>query len=215
MKLQAAKRTVTGKGVQALRAEGKIPGVVYGAGEETVAIEVGVKDFEQTLKEAGESTVVTLSIDGEDKSVLIHEVDIDPVSNQARHADFYAIKKGQKVEVEVPIEFVGESPAVKAGANLVKVMHELSIEGEATHLPHEIAVDISSIAEIDDQITAGEITLPEGITLITGADEVVALAAEQKEEEEEEESEAPDMDAIGISEERGKKEEEEESTTEG
>ena len=208
MKLQAAKRTVTGKGVQALRKEGKIPAVVYGAGEESMAIEVGVKDFEKTLKEAGESTVVTLTVDGDEKSVLIHDVDVDPVSNQPRHADFYAIKKGQKVEVEVSLEFVGEAPAVKAGANLVKVMHALSIEGDATKLPHEITVDISSLAAVDDQITAGEITLPEGITLVTGPEEVVVLIAEQKEEEEEEVSEAPDMDAIGISEERGKKEEE-------
>lgn len=184
-----------------------MPAVVYGAGEENLAIELDVKDFELTLKEAGESTVVTLTIDGDEKSVLIHDIDIDPVSHQARHADFYVIKKGQKVEVQVPIEFVGESPAVKAGANLVKVMHELAVEGEATHLPHQLEVDVSSIAAVDDQITAGDITLPTGITLITSPDEVVALAAEQKEEEEEETSEAPDMDAIGISEERGKKEE--------
>lgn len=208
MELQAAKRTVTGKGVKALRSEGKIPAVVYGAGEDTLAIEVSAKDFEKTLKEAGESAVVTLSIDGDTKSVLIHEVDIDPVSNEPRHADFYAVKKGQKVEVEVPIEFVGESPAVKAGANLVKVMHSLPIEGEATHLPQEIEVDISVLQEIHDQITAGDIKLPEGISLTVAPEEVVALAAEQKEEEEEEVPTEIDMDAIGDSEERGKKEEE-------
>lgn len=205
MELQAAKRTVTGKGVKALRSEGKIPAVVYGAGEETLAIELSAKDFEKTLKEAGESSVVNLKIDGDTKNVLIHEVDIDPVSNEPRHADFYAIKKGQKVEVEVPLEFVGESQAVKEGANLVKVMHALPIEGEATHLPQEIEVDISALAAIGDQITAADLKLPEGIELNVGVEEVVALAAEQKEEEE-----APteiDMDAIGDSEERGKKEE--------
>lgn len=206
MELQAAKRTVTGKGVQTLRKEGKIPAVVYGAGEETLAIELSAKDFEKTLKEAGESAVVTLSIDGDTKNVLIHEVDVDPVSNEPRHADFYAVKKGQKVEVEVPIEFVGESQAVKEGANLMKVMHALSIEGEATHLPQQIEVDVSALAAIGDQITAGDITLPEGIALVVSPEEVVALASEQKEEEEEAPTEGPDMESIGISEDRGKKE---------
>lgn len=208
MELKASKRTITGKGVKALRSEGKIPAVVYGAGEDTLAIELSVKDFEKTLKKAGESSVVALSIDGDVKSVLIHEVDIDPVSNEPRHADFYAIKKGQKVEVEVPIEFIGESPAVKAGGNLVKVMHELAVQGEATHLPQQVEVDISALKNIDDQITAGDIKLPDGIELTVGKDDVVVLVAEQKEEEEEAPVEGPDMAAIGISEERGKKEEE-------
>lgn len=209
MELQAAKRTVTGKGVQALRKEGKMPAVVYGAGEDTLAIELSTKEFGQVLKEAGESSVVTLSIDGDQKSVLIHDIDFDPVSSEPRHADFYAVKKGQKVEVEVPIEFVGEAPAVKVGANLVKVMHALTIEGEATALPHEIQVDVSSLVEVDNQITAGDVTLPSGITLITGSEEVVVIAAAEQEEEEEAPSEAPDMESIGISEDRGKKEEEE------
>lgn len=207
MELHAAKRTVTGKGVQALRIEGKIPAVVYGAGEESLAIEVSAKDFGKVLKDAGESSIVTLSIDGEVKSVLIHDVDMDPVSNQPRHADFYAVKKGQKVEVEVPIEFTGESAAVKAGANLVKVLHALEVEAEATNLPHEITIDISVLKNIDDQILAGAVVLPDGVTLVTGSEEVVVLVAAPEEETEEVAGEV-DMSQIGISEERGKKEEE-------
>jgi large subunit ribosomal protein L25 len=207
MELKAVKRTALGKGLKALRLAGKIPGVVYGAGEEAMSIELSIKDFEQAYKESGESSVITLDIDGSKKSVLIQEVAIDPVLNYPIHADFYAIKKGQKVEVEVPIEFVGESPAVKEGANLVKVLHALTIEGEATHLPHEINIDVSSIAQVGDSITAGDIRLPAGITLVTKAEEMIVLAAAQVEETEEI-SEAPDMSQIGISEERGKKEEE-------
>lgn len=208
MELKAAKRTVVGKKVDSLRRAGVIPGVVYGGGEETLSIELSSKDFERVYKEAGESSIVTLDIDGSTKSVLIHSVDVDPISNEPRHADFYAIKKGQKVEIDVPVEFEGESPAVKEGANLVKVLHEITIKGDATHLPHEIIVDISSLAKIDDQITAGDIRLPAGIELITGPEEIIVLVAAQVEEEEEASSEAPDMSQIGISEERGKKEEE-------
>lgn len=198
---------MVGKGVQALRAEGHMPAVVYSGGEEALAIQLAERDFKKVFAEAGESTVITLSIDGEEKSVLIQDVDLDPVTSYPRHADFYAIKKGQKVKVEVPIEFVGESEAVKTlGANLVKVLHELEIEGEATALPHHIEVSIEPLKNFEDQILAGSISLPAGITLMSGADEVVAIAA--KPEEEKVEEAAPDMSAIEISEERGKKEKE-------
>lgn len=209
IELKAAKRTALGKEVEALRKAGKVPAVVYGVDEESLAIELPLRDFEEAYKEAGESTVITLNVDGAAKTVLIHEVSIDPLTNIPRHADFYAIKKGQKVEVEVPIEFSGESPAVKDGANLVKVAHELTVRGDATSLPHEIIVDVSSLAQVGDQIVAGDIRLPAGIELITGTDEVVVLVAAQEEEKDEEVAAAPDMSQIEISEERGKKAEEE------
>jgi large subunit ribosomal protein L25 len=207
IELKAAKRQVTGKGVQALRAEGKIPAVFYGPKQDATPVEISVRDFSKVLQDAGESTVINLSVDGEAHNVLIHEVDHDPVTNMPRHADFYAIVKGQKVEVAVHLEFVGESAAVKGGANLVKALHEIEIKGDPMNLPHSIEIDLSKLANIDDQILAKDIVLPEGITLVTGGEEVVATALAAKEEEETPIA-APDMSTIGISEERGKKEEE-------
>ncbi|XKT74445.1 MAG: 50S ribosomal protein L25 [Patescibacteria group bacterium UBA2163] len=208
MELNAQKRSITGKGVQTLRAEGRMPAVVYGAQEDSIAIEVATSDFTRVFKDAGESTIIKLSIDGEVKNVLIHEIDIDPLANEPRHADFYIVKKGQKVEVEIPIEFTGESSAVKElGANVIKALHEITIEAEATNLPHEFVVDISSLKTLDDTISAGDISLPAGVTLITDPEETVVTLA-MPEEETEESAEEPDMDAIGISEDRGKKEEE-------
>lgn len=209
--LRAAKRSVTGKGVQALRAEGKMPAVVYGAGEESLPIEVSAKEFSKLFKEAGESTVIALDVDGETKNVLIHDVDYDPVTNLPRHVDFYAIRKGQKVEVEVPLVFTGEAPAVKEfGANVIKVLYEVEVSAEATNLPHEISVDISGLKTLDDRIVAKDIPLPPGVTLMTDAEEAVVTLA-MPEEEPEEPAAAPDMDSIQISEERGKKEEEKET----
>lgn len=208
MELIAQKRSVTGKGVQTLREDGRMPAVVYGAQEDSITIDVATNDFLRVFKEAGESTIVELSIAGEVKNVLVHEVDFDPLTNEPRHVDFYIVKKGQKVEVEIPIEFTGESPAVKElGANVIKVLHEITIEAEATNLPHEFTVDISNLKTLEDDITAGDISLPEGVTLITDPEETVVTLA-MPEEETEESAEEPDMDAIGISEERGKKEEE-------
>lgn len=208
LELKAAKRSVSGKGVQALRQSGLMPAVVYGPKHEATSIEIAVKDFSKVFASAGESTVITLSIDGTEQNVLVHDVDRDPVTDVPRHADFYAVQKGQKVEVSVPIEFVGVAPAVKEmNGNLVKALHTIDVEAEATNLPHSITVDVSVLDALDKQILAGDIKLPSGVTLVTGTDEVVALVAAAKEEVEAPIT-GPDMSAIGISEERGKKEEE-------
>lgn len=208
MELTATKRTTLGKGVQTLRNAGTLPAVVYGAKDETLPIEISAREFSHILKDAGESTIIKLSIDGMEKNVLIHDVDYDPLTNLPRHADFYAVQKGQKVEISIPIFFTGVAPAVKElGANVVKVLHEVEIEADAMSLPHELSVDLSTLATLDSQIMAKDIVLPSGVTLITSAEEIVATVA-LPEEEPTEPVAAPDMSAIGISEERGKKEEE-------
>ena len=126
MELKAAKRKITGKGVSSLREQGLMPAIVYGPKQEALAIEVSLRDFSKTLDKAGESTVVTLDVSGEPMTVLIHEVDRDPVTEIPRHADFYAVVKGQKVKVKVPVEFEGEAPAVKElEGNLIKALHEV------------------------------------------------------------------------------------------
>lgn len=213
MQLIASTRTKTGKGVRALRAEGKMPAVMYGPKQAAVAVEVVLRDFAKALETAGESTVVELVVDGAPYNVLINDVDRDPVTDMPRHADFYAIVKGQKVEVAIPLEFTGVAPAVKdLSGNLVKALHEIEVEADPMNLPREIVVDVSILDVLDKQILAGDLALPAGVTLVTGADEVVATVVAAVEEKAEEVA-APDMTAIGISEERGKKEEEGEAAT--
>ncbi|MFZ1987897.1 MAG: 50S ribosomal protein L25 [Minisyncoccia bacterium] len=204
--LVAEKRTETGKRTRALVSAGKMAAVVYGPKQEATSISLSQSDFVRVLKSAGESSVIELSGVGSGKlQVLIHDIDHDPVTNVPRHVDLYAIEKGAKVEVAVPIEFINESPAVKAGANLVKVMHEVEIEAEAADLPHDIQVDISVLLNIGDQIHAKDLKLPKGVTLKVEDDEVVALIQEV-EEEVEEAPVAIDMDAIEV-EKKGKEEE--------
>jgi large subunit ribosomal protein L25 len=101
------------------------------------------------------------------------------------------------VEVAVPLEFVGESPAVKAGANLVKVLHELAIEADPVNLPHELTVDVSILTELGQQIHAGDLKLPAGVTLTVAPEEVVALIQEV-EEEAPEEAVPADLSAIEV-----------------
>ena len=178
--LQVNKREAGSAAV--LRREEKVPAVVYGAHQESTPIAVSAKEFEKVLKEAGEATVVSLAGLGADLPVLIHEVDLDPLTSRPRHIDFYAITKGEKVEVSLPLEFIGESAAVKAGANLVKVVHELPIKADPMNLPHDIKVDLSALAAVGDQIHVKDLAVPAGIELMVDAEEVVALAQEVKEE---------------------------------
>ncbi len=203
--LTAVKRE-TAKDAKAIRKEGNVPGVVYGPKQPALAVAVPAREFDKVLKSAGESTVIELSGLGEAMQVLIHEVDRDPVTNAPRHVDLYAIEKGAKVEVAVPLVFVGESEAVKAGANLVKVMHELEIEAAPADLPHDIQVDISALANIGDQIHVSDLKIPAGVTVKVDGEEVVALIQEVQVEEEAPIA-APDMSAIEV-EKKGKAEEE-------
>lgn len=207
--MNAQTREATGKEAgRALAAVGRIPAVVYGPKQDATSISLEAGEFKKILRDAGESSVISLTGLGADMQVLIHDVDFDPVTNLPRHADLYAIEKGAKVEVAVPLSFIGEAPAVKLGMNIVKVMHELEIEADPANLPHEIEVDMSALAAEGDQIRVSDLKIPAGVTVKVDGEEVVALA-QAIEEEKEEDSAAPDMDSIEV---EGKGKETEEST---
>ena len=214
MELAVEKRD-TKKNPKALRHEGFLPAVVYGRSQEATPISVDAKEFGKVFHQAGESSVISLKGLGANKDALIHEVDFDVLTGVPIHADFYAIEKGQKVTVSVPLEFVGVSLAVKEkGGVLTKIMHELEIECEPKDLPHAIEVDISSLVELTDQIHVSALHLPASAKISAAPEEVVATISVIQEEKEE--VAAPtDLSAIEISEERGKKEEEGAPAAEG
>lgn len=190
-----------------------MPAVLYGKKTESMPISVTQKDFLKVWKEAGESGVVTLRGAQGSFDVLIQDVDVDPVTDAPRHADFYVFEKGKKIEVEVPLEFVGVSPAVKdLGGNLVKVLHELKISADPQNLPHDISVDISSLVNFESQILASDIVLPAGVVLVEQPHEVVASIAAPKEEEAEEAAPV-DLSTIEVVK-KGKKDEEGEEASE-
>ncbi len=206
--LSATKRTVTGKASRVLLSQGSLPAVVYGPNHEAEAISLPLSDFTKILRDEGSSAVLDISGLGDTFQVIIHDVDRDPVTSTPRHADLYAIKKGAKITVAVTIEFVGESPAVKAGANLVKVIHELEVESDPSKLPQQIDVDISTLTEMGQQIQVKDVKLPTGVVATLDPEEVVALI-QAVDVEPEEDSAAPDMDAIEV-EQKGKEETEDE-----
>jgi len=193
--------------LETLRKEGKMPAVFYGKKNESTPITITQKDFIKVWKEAGESGVVSIKTEKGSVETLIKEVSFNPVTDTPVHADFYVFEKGKKIELDVPLEFIGVSPAVKdLGGSLVRALHEIKISADPQHIPHDIKVDISSLVDFDSQILAGDLTLPTGVDLVELPTEVVATTAKPREEKEEE-SAPVDLSAIEV-EKKGKKEEE-------
>jgi large subunit ribosomal protein L25 len=192
--------------LEALRESGYIPAVFYGPKEKNTPISVSTIDFIKVFKKAGESSVIILNDGKTDHEVLIQDIDVHPVTGAPRHADFYVIEKGKKVKVNIPLVFEGVSPAVKdKGAILVKVARDLEIEATPKDLPHELKVDISTLVDFSSTISAKDIKLPSGVSLVSGADEIIASVAEAKEEVDE--VKPIDMSAIEV-EKKGKVEKE-------
>ena len=184
--------------------EGFIPAVYYGAHATTTSIFVDVKDLNKVLTTEGMSSSIVLVTEHGNETAMIQDVQRDPVKNTVSHADFYILEKGQKVHVKIPLVFTGESQAVKDGGVLVKVLHELSVDGDPSTLPHDIAVDLSKLASATDVITVASLALPKGATLYhVNADDVVASISAATELGE---IASVDLSAIEV-EKKGKKEE--------
>lgn len=199
----AEKRTVTGtKACKALRKEGKMPAVIYSEGKDVEMITLSTKDFERVWKVVGESTIFDITGIGKDRSVIVQDVALDSLYDTPLHADFYAVATDRAINVEVPLVFVGVSPAEKGlGGTLIKVIHTLAIESLPKNLPSEIEIDISTLETFEDQIQVKDVHLPDGVKATIDEDEVIALVQEQKEEEpevvEEDEGGVADVEVEG------------------
>lgn len=204
--IKAKKRNEAVK-LDVLRKGGEIPAVFYGAGKETTSISLSNVEFKKIWKEAGESSAIKITTTEGDVDVLIHEVQVDPVTDEPIHVDFLAIDMKKKIQVPVPLVFEGVSNAVKSGiGNLVKVLYEVEVEALPSDLPHELVIDISTLEGLESQVFVSDIKLPKGVAVITEGTEVVASIVAQVEEKEE--VAAPvDLSAIEV-EKKGKKEEE-------
>lgn len=183
MKLDVKKRTRVGKRVKALRREGVLPGVLYGAGMQAVPIEMDGRDAGRLLDRASRSTLIELSLDGEQHTVLVRDVQRDVIRRDYLHVDFLNVAMDVRIRAEVPIELVGSAPAAKeAGVVLVTGVNEVEVEALPADLMDRITVDLSGLAEIDDSITVADLYLGENVEVITDPDELVARVIYQAEE---------------------------------
>ncbi len=219
LKIKAEKRDIFGKKLRESRKEGKLPAVFYpskgragGSKKESTSIFIDQSEFGRAWKKAGESTVLDLEVDNKVIPVLIYKVDLNPLTSEPIHVDFYAVDMTKKVSTTVPFSFVGEAPAVKLGGTLVEVMREIEVEAMPADLPHEIEVDVSVLENFESKITIGDLKIPEGVSVSAEKEDVIAFVEEAKEEEEEVLEEAVSVADIEV-EKKGKQEDESEGET--
>lgn len=157
-----------------LRKSNLVPAVIYGHNVPTEHLAIGYSEFEKVFRKAGESTIIQLVVDGNARNVLIQDVQRHFLNNKFLHADFYAVSMTEKLKATIPLEVVGNSPAVKEGNILVTVLSEVEVECLPADLPHNIEYDISSLAQINDAIHVRDLKVSDKVEVLTDKDEVVA-----------------------------------------
>lgn len=192
IQLQANKRTIVGKQVNALRREGLIPAIVYGGKEEPIPVELDAKDAIKILNETSTSTLITLKVGKANHRVLLRDIQYDVIRRFPIHVDFLRVEMDTAIRTTVPIDFIGEAPGVKEqGGVLVTGLDELEIEALPSDLPDKVTVDLEVLEEIDSMITVADVFVGKGVEVLTEPEEVIAhIVYQEIEEIEEEEVEA-------------------------
>jgi large subunit ribosomal protein L25 len=194
--LKAEPRTVLGKNVKKLRREGLLPGNVYGKGLSSASLQVSLTDFEKAHKEAGDTGLIDLQLNGASHPVLVKNLQMNYKSHSPLHADFYQVNLKEKVKATVPIVIVGEPKAVaeKVGM-LIQPLSEVEIEALPDKLAENIEVNVEHLAALDDHILVGDLKAPEGVAILSAPDQTVVkiaeLVAPEPEPEPEAEGETP------------------------
>ncbi|HSE35246.1 MAG TPA: 50S ribosomal protein L25 [Candidatus Paceibacterota bacterium] len=191
-----------------IRKAGNVPAVYYGPSTPSTTIAIEKVAFQKALRDAGESTVITLKAPAGAVDVLIHDVDLDPVTGEPIHVDFYVVAKDRKIQVAVPIEYIGIAPAEKLGGVVAKIMHEVEIESLPGALPAHLTVDLSALTDLGSSIAIADLVLPAGVKALGNPNDVLVNVTTPSEDAE---TSAPmDLSQITV-EKKGKKEEEGES----
>ena len=184
--LTATSRTEIGKGVAQLRRTGKIPAVVFGHGLESIPVTLDAHEFDHLRKSIHSNSIISLEIDGKDKRrVMVHGMHIDPRHRQLMHVDLFALKSGEEVTVEVPLHTTGEAyAATKLGGTLLHTVDRIRVRALPEKLPEELTVSVEPLVDFDAAIHLRDVALPEGVTLLSDPDEVVAKVIPQRAVEE-------------------------------
>ena len=157
-----------------LRREGRLPGVVYGLGEDAVSVTVNAHQLGTILSsKTGANTLITLQIDGSDQLALARQVQRDAVKGSLVHVDFVRVRADQTIQAEVRLDLQGEPAGLDQGGMLEQLMHALTVEGKPGQLPTEISHDVSAL-ELGDQLHVGDIKIPAGIVLVNDPEELIA-----------------------------------------
>lgn len=178
--IKAEARTEFGKGAaRRIRRDKKVPAVIYGHGNDPIHVTLPAHDTLMAIRHGGANAVLNIDVDGTVQLALTKQIQSDPIKGFLEHVDFVAVKKGEKVTVEVPIVLIGEANKeafVQLENNVV------TLEAEATHIPEQIEISIEG-AVAGTQILASELTLPKGSTLVSDADLLIVNITQGKSSE--------------------------------
>lgn len=169
--LTVEERTETGKSyARKLRAQGKIPAVIYGSGKESTSIEVGVRDVEKAMSAHG--SLIDLSVGGANRTVLVKDLHRDPVRGSLLHLDFHEIDLTKKLEIVVPIRVTGEDSRPNDGGVVQVLLWEVEVLCLPTDIPENLLVDVTNV-ELDGTVAIADLDLPTGVEVLLDADEAV------------------------------------------
>lgn len=176
-KIAAEARTEFGKGAaRRIRREDKVPAVIYGHGNDPTHITLPGHEIMLALKHGGANALLDIDVDGESHLALTKQVQVDPIKRFIEHVDFVAVRRGEKVTVDIPVHVVGEAVA----ETLVVLENSVvSVEAEATHIPEFVEVDVEG-AEVGTQVHASDLKLPKGTELLTDGDILVVNVTQQQ-----------------------------------
>jgi large subunit ribosomal protein L25 len=190
-------RHILGKKVRFLRRQGLTPANLYGPKIESIALEVDSSLLARLIARVGRNALINLTVDGDKKPrlVMIRDIQRDPLTDTLLHVDFFQVEVTHKVRTEIPLIFLGETPAVKrARVMLIQNLTSLHVEGLPTDLPRSIEVDLSVLEEVDQAIHVRDIAISDKLEVLTDPDAVVVHLEESRvpvEEVEVKEEEAP------------------------
>ncbi|MFA6047516.1 MAG: 50S ribosomal protein L25 [Parcubacteria group bacterium] len=186
--LKATKRIEFGRKTNKGRKVGLIPAVVYGRGIKTESLWVKKLDFERLIAKSGESTMISLEIDGKNnRNVIIYETQEDPVKGNYTHIDFFQVRMDEEIETDVELIYIGEEEALavkELGGVLVKNMDAITVKCLPGDLPSEINVNVATLATFDDRITISDLKISDKVKVDIDPETVVALVSPPRSEEE-------------------------------
>lgn len=182
--LKVKERTVfTSSARRKVREEGQVPAVIYGKTTEPKSISIDSIELIKTLRDEGRNTIIKLDLDGKSHSVMLYEMQTDPLKNEITHADFYVVNMKEDVEVDVPITLTGDAQGVKDGGVLQQPLYQASITAKPNEIPQTIEVDISELG-VNDTLTIGDVKISGKYSFNHEKDEVVASILPPQQEEE-------------------------------
>lgn len=198
--LSAEPRTITGKKVRTLRADGKVPAVLYGHKVAPSLLSLSRGELEKVYRKAGGSSVVTVKTAGGKQNALIHDVHLHPTTGAHLHVDLYQVRMDEKIKAVVPLEFTGEAPAVRElDGILLTTTTELEVECLPGDLPQHIDVSVDGLDSFEASLTVADLNVPPAVTVLTEPETAVASVTPPRTQEEVDEAlvdTEPDLAAV-------------------